>query len=93
MSALRKQKPLKKSLGSDFEVKSCFGHIRDLEKDEMGIDVENNFEPTLYCSGRKRKSGEGIKSAWQKNQMKYGWQRMRTVKEKPSAGICVKYWA
>ena len=24
--------------------------------------------------------------------MKYGWQRMRTVKEKPSAGICVKYW-
>ncbi len=24
--------------------------------------------------------------------MKYGWQRMRTVKEKQSAGICVKYW-
>ena len=40
-----KAKTIEKILGSDFEVKSCYGHIRDLEKDDMGIDVKNNFNP------------------------------------------------
>jgi len=40
-----KAKTIEKILGKDFEVKSCFGHIRDLEKDDMGIDIKNNFEP------------------------------------------------
>ena len=38
-----KAKTIEKFLGSDFQVKSCFGHIRDLEKDEMGIDIPNGF--------------------------------------------------
>lgn len=40
-----KAKTIEKILGADFEVKSCFGHIRDLEKDDMGIDVKNNYKP------------------------------------------------
>lgn len=40
-----KAKTIEKILGSEFEVKSCFGHIRDLEKDDMGIDISNNFKP------------------------------------------------
>ncbi|MEP7251033.1 MAG: type I DNA topoisomerase [Ginsengibacter sp.] len=40
-----KAKTIEKILGSDFEVKSCYGHIRDLEKDDMGIDVNNHFAP------------------------------------------------
>jgi DNA topoisomerase I len=40
-----KAKTIEKILGSDFQVKSCYGHIRDLEKAGMGIDVEKNFEP------------------------------------------------
>lgn len=40
-----KAKTIEKILGSDFEVRSCYGHIRDLEKDDMGIDVLNNYEP------------------------------------------------
>ena len=40
-----KAKTIEKILGPDFEVKSCFGHIRDLEKGDMGIDVKNNFAP------------------------------------------------
>lgn len=40
-----KAKTIEKILGKDFSVKSCYGHIRDLEKDEMGIDINNNFTP------------------------------------------------
>ncbi len=40
-----KAKTIEKILGKDFEVKSCYGHIRDLEKDDMGIDLKNHFKP------------------------------------------------
>ena len=40
-----KAKTIEKILGKDFEVKSCYGHIRDLEKDDMGIDISKNYEP------------------------------------------------
>ena len=40
-----KAKTIEKILGKDFEVKSCYGHIRDLEKDNMGIDLKNHFKP------------------------------------------------
>ena len=41
-----KAKTIEKILGKDFEVKSCYGHIRDLEKAGMGIDIEKNYKPT-----------------------------------------------
>ncbi len=50
-----KAKTIEKILGSDFQVKSCFGHIRDLEKADMGIDVENNFTPAYIISPDKQK--------------------------------------
>ncbi len=50
-----KAKTIEKILGSDFQVKSCFGHIRDLEKDEMGIDINNNFKPSYKISDEKLK--------------------------------------
>lgn len=40
-----KAKTIEKILGKDFEVKSSYGHIRDLEKDDMGIDVNNHYQP------------------------------------------------
>lgn len=40
-----KAKTIEKILGSDFDVRSCYGHIRDLEKDDMGIDVNNHYQP------------------------------------------------
>ncbi|HNA38481.1 MAG TPA: type I DNA topoisomerase [Chitinophagales bacterium] len=48
-----KAKTIEKILGKDFMVKSCYGHIRDLAKKEMGIDVNNNFEPTYIISEDK----------------------------------------
>lgn len=50
-----KAKTIEKILGSDFQVKSCFGHIRDLEKDEMGIDIKNDFKPAYKISDEKVK--------------------------------------
>ncbi len=37
-----KAKTIEKILGEDFQVTSCFGHIRDLEKAGMGIDIERD---------------------------------------------------
>jgi DNA topoisomerase-1 len=40
-----KAKTIEKILGKDFEVRSSYGHIRDLEKDDMGIDLNNHYQP------------------------------------------------
>ena len=50
-----KAKTIEKILGKDFQVKSCFGHIRDLEKAGMGIDLEKEFEPRYIVSADKEK--------------------------------------
>src|SRR6478752_7170883 len=57
-----KAKTIEKILGPDFEVKSCYGHIRDLEKDEMGIDVKNNFKPRYKVPEEKEKVVRELKS-------------------------------
>ncbi|HVI46016.1 MAG TPA: type I DNA topoisomerase [Chitinophaga sp.] len=56
-----KAKTIEKILGTDFEVKSCFGHIRDLEKDDMGIDIENNFKPKYVIPEDKEKIVKDLK--------------------------------
>ena len=50
-----KAKTIEKILGPDFTVKSSFGHIRDLEKGNKGIDIQNNFEPHYVVSPEKIK--------------------------------------
>lgn len=50
-----KAKTIEKILGSDFQVKSCYGHIRDLEKDDMGIDVNNQYQPRYKVPDEKER--------------------------------------
>lgn len=50
-----KAKTIEKYLGNDFVVKSSYGHIRDLEKGNKGIDIQNNFEPWYVVSPEKVK--------------------------------------
>lgn len=57
-----KAKTIEKILGKDFEVKSSFGHIRDLEKDDMGIDINNNFQPRYIVPSEKEKVVRELKS-------------------------------
>ena len=40
-----KAKTIGKYLGKDFEVKACMGHLRDLPKSVLGVDLEHDFEP------------------------------------------------
>ena len=57
-----KAKTIEKILGKDFQVNSCYGHIRDLEKAGMGIDIENNFEPRYIVPDDKRKVVNELKA-------------------------------
>ncbi len=50
-----KAKTIEKYLGSDYQVKSSFGHIRDLPKKGLNIDIANKFEPTYEVSADKKK--------------------------------------
>ncbi len=56
-----KAKTIEKILGKDFEVKSCYGHIRDLEKDDMGIDIKNHFKPRYKVPDEKAKVVKELK--------------------------------
>ncbi|MCF7917728.1 type I DNA topoisomerase [Candidatus Gracilibacteria bacterium] len=56
-----KAKTIEKFLGADFTVKSSFGHIRDLPKNGMSIDIEHGFEPTYEVSADKKKTVTELK--------------------------------
>lgn len=58
-----KAKTIEKYLGKDFKVKSSFGHIRDLDKGEKGINIEKDFEPKYVVSPEKRKVVKELKDA------------------------------
>jgi len=61
-----KAKTIQKILGDDFEIKSCFGHIRDLDKDEMGVDIAHNYQPIYVIPPEKKKIVEELKKLAQK---------------------------
>lgn len=56
-----KAKTIEKYLGADFTVKSSFGHIRDLPKKGMSIDIEHDFAPTYEISPDKKKTISELK--------------------------------
>ncbi len=50
-----KAKTIEKFLGPDFHVLSCFGHIRDLPKNKLNIDIKNGYEPNYEIPADKKK--------------------------------------
>tara|TARA_Y100000739_G_scaffold197929_1_gene180726 strand:- start:984 stop:3437 length:2454 start_codon:yes stop_codon:yes gene_type:complete len=56
-----KTKTLKKFLGSDYIVEASVGHIRDLAKKDLGVDIDNNFTPTYVVSEDKSKVVKQLK--------------------------------
>ena len=49
-----KSKTIEKFLGKGFKVKASYGHVRDLPKTKIGVDIEENFEPK-YLIPKKAK--------------------------------------
>jgi DNA topoisomerase-1 len=58
-----KAKTIGEFLGKDFIVKSSFGHIRDLSKDDFGIDLKNNYTPRYIIPQDKKNVVSELKSA------------------------------
>ena len=58
-----KAKTIEKFLGKDYTVKSSYGHIRDLAKKEMSIDVEDGYTPQYQISDDKRALVSELKKA------------------------------
>lgn len=56
-----KAKTISRILGGDFKVVSSMGHLIDLPKKKIGIDVENNFEPTYVVISGRQKFLTGLK--------------------------------
>lgn len=58
-----KAKTIEKFLGSDYQVMSSFGHIRDLAEKGIGIDFEHNYKPLYVVSSDKKKVVSELKKA------------------------------
>ena len=61
-----KAKTLGRILGSKYNLKASMGHIRDLPKSRLGVDVENNFEPKYVVPRVKAKTVKELKEASKK---------------------------
>lgn len=56
-----KAKTLSNFLGKGYKVLSSFGHVRDLPKGKLGVDVDNNFEPQYVIPTKSRKTITALK--------------------------------
>ena len=58
-----KAKTLEKYLGRDFQVKASVGHIVDLPKSKLGVDIKKNFAPDFHVIQSKKKVIDDLKKA------------------------------
>jgi len=61
-----KARTIKKYLGGDYDVRASVGHVIDLPKSELGVDVDNGFEPKYVTIKGKTKVLQELKSASKK---------------------------
>jgi len=66
-----KAKTIKKYLGEDYNVIASMGHIRDLPKAQMGVDIEDNFKPRYINIPGKSKLIRELKTAAAESEMVY----------------------
>ena len=61
-----KAKTIEKYLGRDYAVRASLGHVRDLPKSKLGVDVDNNFQPQYLIPREKSKQVKALKSEAQR---------------------------
>lgn len=66
-----KAKTISKFLGRGYTVKSSYGHLRDLPKGKLGIDVKNDFKPTYVIAAKNKKIVQDLKEAADKSKTVY----------------------
>lgn len=66
-----KAKTIEKILGNDFLVTASFGHIRDLPKSTLGVDIENNFTPNYSTIRGKGEVTKNLKALAKKSEKVY----------------------
>ena len=81
-----KAKTVGRFLGKGYTVRASVGHVRDLLRSELSVDVENGFQPKYRVPNEKRVVVKEIKN-WQNMPKKYSWQLTLTAKVKRLPGI------
>ena len=66
-----KAKTISKFLGKNFQIKSSFGHLRDLPQKEMGIDIEHDFAPHYVVPRKNQKTVTDLKKSAAKAKLIY----------------------
>ncbi len=56
-----KAKTISQFLGKDFQIESSYGHVRDLPKSKIGIDIEHDFEPQYIIPKKAQKNANALK--------------------------------
>ena len=82
-----KVKTIKKFLGSNYEVLASNGHVRDLPKSRLGVDVEHDYEPKYITIRGKGDILADAAQGQQKRQIRYILRRTLTARERRSRGI------
>jgi len=66
-----KAKTINRFLGKDFQVESCYGHVKDLPKNKLGVDLKNDFKPVYEIIPGKEKVIRKLKKLGQKAEQVY----------------------
>ncbi|MFA6215541.1 MAG: type I DNA topoisomerase [Patescibacteria group bacterium] len=66
-----KAKTITKFLGSDYKIESSFGHVRDLPKSKLGVDLDHNFEPQYVVPTKAKKRVSELKKLADKSDLIY----------------------
>lgn len=66
-----KAKTIEKILGKGYKVVASYGHVRDLPKSRLGVDVENNFEPEYIIPKKSQKNVTALKKELEKTDLIY----------------------
>jgi len=85
-----KAKTINKFLGKDYKITASYGHVRDLPKRYLGVDVEDEFKPKYQIMPDKKEVVSKLKKE-AKNYEKYILQLTLTVKVRPFHGILLIY--
>ena len=81
-----KAKTIEKYLGRNYHVIASKGHVRDLPKSQMGVDIDNDYEPKYISIRGKGSTIKELKAEAKKPKM-YIWLLTRIVRVKRLLGI------